>query len=192
VSWRLITSFLLLLFAPPSSSSGARRCKSRGEGRPPPDRQCWGSVTFILVGIRIRTSDSWIQIRLRIFSDFKVANFFFTYFFLIIYPQAHYLQSKKYNFLLKFLFYNFILQLLFQSAQHLYENREGSGSVPLTNGPGSERPKNMWILRIRSGSGFGSPTSASSFFVQCNYENFAHFINMNLRNFCPFYKYKIY
>jgi hypothetical protein len=31
----------------------------------------------------------------------------------------------------------------FQSNQHLYEKREGfgSGSVPLTNGPGSGRPK---------------------------------------------------
>jgi hypothetical protein len=33
---------------------------------------------------------------------------------------------------------NFILQALFQSAHHLYEKREGSGSVHLTNesGPG--------------------------------------------------------
>jgi hypothetical protein len=41
------------------------------------------------------------------------------------------------------------LHALFQSVQHLYEKREGSGSgagfVPLTNGPGSGRPKNMWI-----------------------------------------------
>ncbi len=35
----------------------------------------------------------------------------------------------------------------FQSAQHLYEKREGSGagSVPLTNGSGSGRPKNIRI-----------------------------------------------
>jgi hypothetical protein len=37
----------------------------------------------------------------------------------------------------------FILQALFQSAQHLYEKREGSGSIPLTNGSG--RLKNMRI-----------------------------------------------
>jgi hypothetical protein len=47
---------------------------------------------------------------------------------------------------------NFILQALFQSTQHLYEKREASGagygSVPLTNGSGSGRPKNMRILRI--------------------------------------------
>ncbi len=40
-----------------------------------------------------------------------------------------------------------------QSAQHIYEKREGSGSgsVPLTNGSGagSGRPKNLRILRIR-------------------------------------------
>jgi hypothetical protein len=42
------------------------------------------------------------------------------------------------------------LQALFQSAQHIYEKREGSGagsgSAPLTNGSGSGRPK---IMRIR-------------------------------------------
>jgi hypothetical protein len=47
----------------------------------------------------------------------------------------------------------FILHGLFQSAQHLYEKREGSGagsgSIPLTNGFGSGRPENMGILRIR-------------------------------------------
>ncbi len=42
-------------------------------------------------------------------------------------------------FILKyFFFFNFILQALFQSAQHIYEKREGSG-----------RPKNMRILLIR-------------------------------------------
>ncbi len=48
------------------------------------------------------------------------------------------------------------MKALFQSAQHLYENREGSGagfetvsgSVFFTNGSGSGRPKNM---RIRFG-----------------------------------------
>jgi hypothetical protein len=43
-----------------------------------------------------------------------------------------------------------ILQALFQYAQHLYDKRKGSGSVPLTNGSGSGsgRPRNMRILRI--------------------------------------------
>jgi hypothetical protein len=52
---------------------------------------------------------------------------------------------------IKFLYYNFILQPLFQSAQHFYEKREGSGtgsasgSVLVTKGSGcgSERPKNI-------------------------------------------------
>ncbi len=34
---------------------------------------------------------------------------------------------------------------LFQSAQHLYEKREGYGSIPLTNGSGSGKPKNIRI-----------------------------------------------
>jgi len=45
------------------------------------------------------------------------------------------------------------LQVLFQSAQRLYDKRKGSesGSVPLTNGvgSGSGRAKNMRTLRIR-------------------------------------------
>ncbi len=47
--------------------------------------------------------------------------------------------------------FKFILQALFQSSQHIYEKREGSGSVPMTNGSGSgsRRLKNMRILRIR-------------------------------------------
>ncbi len=60
-------------------------------------------------------------------------------------------QSEKLNFLLKFCVKNFILQSLFQSARHIDEKREGSGSVPLTSGSvsGSGKPKNMRILRIR-------------------------------------------
>ncbi len=40
-----------------------------------------------------------------------------------------------------------MLQALAQSAQHIYEKKEGSGSgsVPLTNGSGSGRPQNMRI-----------------------------------------------
>jgi hypothetical protein len=44
---------------------------------------------------------------------------------------------------------NLILQALFQSAQHLYEEREGSrdvaGSAPLTNRSGSGTAKNIRI-----------------------------------------------
>ncbi len=56
----------------------------------------------------------------------------------------------KIQFFAKILCWHFILQALFQSAQHLYEKREGSGSrsIPLTNGSG--RPKNIRIrVRIR-------------------------------------------
>ncbi len=53
----------------------------------------------------------------------------------------------------------FILQALFQSAQLVYEKREGpgSGSVPLTNGYGSgfRRPK-------KCGSGSGSVSGSST------------------------------
>jgi hypothetical protein len=42
------------------------------------------------------------------------------------------------------------LQALFQFAQHLYEKREGSGSIPLTYGSGSVRAKKTCIrLRIQ-------------------------------------------
>jgi hypothetical protein len=47
----------------------------------------------------------------------------------------------------KFYVKNFILHAVFQSAQHLYEKRKGSGSVPLTNGSGWL--KNMRILLFR-------------------------------------------
>jgi hypothetical protein len=70
------------------------------------------------------------------FIDFKDAKKKISYFFLITCSQAHHLQSKKFNFLLKILCLNVILQALFQFAQHINEKREGSGagsgSVPLT------------------------------------------------------------
>jgi hypothetical protein len=53
------------------------------------------------------------------------------------YRTHRYIIFSLINFIFaKVLHYNFILQALFQSAQHIYEKREGSGSgsVPLTNG----------------------------------------------------------
>jgi hypothetical protein len=51
----------------------------------------------------------------------------------------------KINFLNKEnLVLEFILQALFHSAQHLDEEREKSGSILLTNGSGSGRPKTYW------------------------------------------------
>jgi hypothetical protein len=121
--------------------------------------QCWGYMTFwcgsgsVNPYLRLMDADPDPDPDpTPFFSDFKDAKkICFPYFFLPTYPQTHYLQSEKLNFLLKFC----IKILFFQSAQHLYEKREGSGagsrfgSVPLTNGSGSWRPKNMQILRIR-------------------------------------------
>jgi hypothetical protein len=53
-------------------------------------------------------------------------------------------------------------------------------------GPAQEGPTTCGSCGSDPGSGSesGSATSASSFFVQCNYETFALFVNLNLRNFC--------
>jgi hypothetical protein len=125
---------------------------------PFPANQCWGSVTFCcgsgsfgFVPLTNRSGSgppppdptpffSSVNLRMQ-------KRFFSSYFFLITYPQAQYLQS--YTIFAKLLCLNFILQALFKSAQHLYEKKEGSGSgfIPMTNGSGSGRPKNMRILR---------------------------------------------
>jgi hypothetical protein len=54
----------------------------------------------------------------------------------------------KIKFLATTFFIKCILQPLFQSAQHFYETREGSGSVLVTNGSecGYVRPKNIRII----------------------------------------------
>ncbi len=76
----------------------------------------------------------------------RIQKICFWYFFLITYPQTHYLQSLIYCFNDKFCVKILpILQALFQSAQHLYEKRERSRSVPLSNGSSSGRPKNIRI-----------------------------------------------
>ncbi len=60
----------------------------------------------------------------------------------------------------------FFLQTLFQSAQHFYEKREQSEFVPLTNGFGFGRLKNMLIcVRIRT------PTLVVWFYKKlCNFQ----------------------
>ncbi len=70
---------------------------------------------------------------------------FVSYFLLITYPQEHYLQSIKFDFLLKIFFVStfYFARHYFSPRQHFHEKREGSGarSVPLTNGSASGRPK---------------------------------------------------
>jgi hypothetical protein len=93
-----------------------------------------------------------------IFNDFKDVqkNYFFLIFFLYLPTGTSYSVLKIY-FLLQFFVKIIFCQALFQSAQDIYEKREGSGSgagfgsrsAPLINGSGSGRPKNMRILRIR-------------------------------------------
>jgi hypothetical protein len=93
------------------------------------------------------------------FIDFKDAKKnIFSYFFLFICPQANHLQYKK--FFAKILCKNDILQALYQSAQHIYEKIEGSGSgagarsgsVPLTKDPDPGGPTTC------GSCGSGSPT----------------------------------
>jgi hypothetical protein len=56
---------------------------------------------------------------------------------------------KKLHLARKFLYSDFILKPLFQPAVDIYEKREGSGSVLVTNRSGSGRPKNI-RMRIRN------------------------------------------
>jgi hypothetical protein len=87
-------------------------------------------------------SDSFCQETLGMFKKIS-------YFFLITYPQAYYLQSYSYksNFLLKLCVKILFCKHYFSPLKHLYEKRKGfgSGSVPLTNGSRSGRPKNIRI-----------------------------------------------
>jgi hypothetical protein len=84
-----------------------------------------------------------------LFRDFKDAKklIFSSYFFLITYPQARTLSSvlkiKVFakNFVLKPLYFPYY----FRKGKKVF----GSGSLPLTDGSGFWRPKNMRILRIR-------------------------------------------
>ncbi len=87
------------------------------------------------------------------FSDFTAAKKLFLFHIFSFNLPTGILSSvlKFFFFLLKMLCKNFILQALCQSAQHIYEKREGSRSVPLTNGTGSVRPKDMRIRRPNTG-----------------------------------------
>jgi hypothetical protein len=66
------------------------------------------------------------------FSDFKDVNFFHIFSYYL--PEGTSFSVLKIKFFAKILRKNFILQALFQSVQHIYEKREGSGA-------GSGRPQ---------------------------------------------------
>jgi hypothetical protein len=74
-----------------------------------PLQQCWGSMTFWCgsgspdpyLGLMDQDPDSTPDLT-PFFIDFKDAKkIFFLFFFIITCPEAHHLQSKKFNFLLK-------------------------------------------------------------------------------------------
>ncbi len=72
----------------------------------------------------------------------RIQKTIFPYFVVLKLTRRHNIFSLKFFLFFTKILLNLILQALFQSGQHLYEKREGSGagSVPLTNVPGSERP----------------------------------------------------
>ncbi len=110
------------------------------------NRQCWGSVTF-WCGSGSAYPYLWLTDPdpTPFFSDFKDAKKEKKYiFFLITYPEAHYLHSLVYCFI-----DNKWLQALFQSAQHLYEKEKDPGG-PKTCGScrsGSPTLVNVLVLR---------------------------------------------
>jgi hypothetical protein len=72
------------------------------------------------------------------FANFKDAKekYFLSYFFLITCPHAHHLQSKKFNFLLRFCVKILFYRHYFSPLNTLMRKREGSGRhkrIPNTN-----------------------------------------------------------
>jgi hypothetical protein len=122
--------------------------------------QCWGSITFWYVS-GSGSRDPYLRLvdpdpnptpdPTPFFIDFKDAKKYFLHIFLITYPQAHHLQSKKIKFFAKILFcgHHFSPLHTFMRKKGGSGSGSGSSSIPPTNGSGSGRPKNMRILRIR-------------------------------------------
>ncbi len=126
--------------------------------------QCWESVTFWGGSGSVpltHGSGSGIQLRIRLLSSLILRiqkKIFFSTFFLITCPQAHHLQSEKFNFLLEF-----CVKILFSRNNFSQLNtfmRKGKDPEPdphlLLMDPGG-------IKTWGSGSGSGSPTRASTF-----------------------------
>ncbi len=106
---------------------------------------------------RIRNPEFWIRIQARrpvnhgLGQIWTLPGYFWRHWIKNIAKLSSVLKIK---FFAKILCYNFILQALFQSAQHLYEEGEGSGRGPdlylWQMDPYPEGPeKNMRIIRIR-------------------------------------------
>ncbi len=124
-----------------------------------------GDVKFVVVCVLVcltvvlQVSPVSVFRMLHFSSDPDAKKFIFKYFLMKFksFKIVKILMIKIKYLARKVLYYNFIFQLLFQSAQHSYEKREGSGSDPdpylwvVTNGSGcgSGRPKNIQFLRIR-------------------------------------------
>ncbi len=106
--------------------------------------QYWGSVTF-WCGSGSRSLDPyhWPIDPTPFFDDLKdVKKLFFSYFFLITYPQVHHLQSQKFNFLPKFCFKILFCQALFSvRSRHFWEKGRIGSRIRI-------RTSDLWI-RIR-------------------------------------------
>jgi hypothetical protein len=124
--------------------------------------KCLGSVTF---WCRSGSSDPYLCLMnpdptldpTPFFSDFKDAKkkYFFHIFFLITYSQAHYLQSWKFNLLLKF-----CVKILFCKQSIIPLN------IFMRKGKDPDPDPYLWLMEpdpggpktCRCGSGSGSPT----------------------------------
>jgi hypothetical protein len=112
--------------------------------RTPLKNKAVSGIRDILVRIRIRTSDFWIQLRIRLLSS-VILRMQKMYFFHNL-PTGTSSSVKKFLFFDTILSKNVILKALFQSAQHINEKREGSGSGT----------SDQWIRMAQKTCGSGS------------------------------------
>ncbi len=134
-------------------------CPHSGRGwRPPPQLPRRGKrvlrIRDILIRIRILTSGYWIRIRIRIRIRPQILVFSSVTFKMTI-------SKKNFQIFCLFLFEATFTSFFKDKKSKRSHKTVGNqcfsyyfclmmeGSVPLTNGSGSGRPKNIWILRIR-------------------------------------------